>query len=136
VGLAALTRDLARARRGPQRVVVAFVDVDGLKAVNDEHGHAAGDRLLRAVVAALEKIVRPYDVVIRYGGDEFICVLCDEVPSNIEDRFEKVIAEFAQEHSTRLSVGFAEAEPDELAEEIIARADAAMMAGRQGRRHR
>ena len=86
-----MTRDLARARRAQQPLLVAFVDVDGLKAVNDEYGHAAGDTLLRAVVTALSSMLRPYDVVIRYGGDEFICVLCDEVASNIESRFLKVV---------------------------------------------
>jgi diguanylate cyclase (GGDEF)-like protein len=135
-GLAALTRELARARRLQQPLLVAFADVDELKAVNDEHGHAAGDEILRAAAQALAGMMRQYDVVIRYGGDEFVCVLCDQVASNVESRFDVVIAEFAASHGKRLSVGLAEAGPDELPEELIARADAAMIAARQDRRSR
>jgi len=134
-GLARLTHELARARRAQQPLLVAFVDVDGLKAVNDEYGHAAGDRLLRAVAEALEGMLRPYDIVIRHGGDEFVCVLCDEMASNIESRFEAVLAKLATEHRARLSVGFTEARPDEPPEQVIARADAAMIAARQARRY-
>ena len=51
-----------------------LLDVDGLKRVNDAHGHAAGDRLLKQVAAALERSLRSVDVAVRLGGDEF-CVL-------------------------------------------------------------
>lgn len=64
---------MARARRLAQPLVLAFVDVDPLKAVDDTHGHAAGDRLLVAVAGALRSELRSHDLVIRWGGDEFIC---------------------------------------------------------------
>jgi diguanylate cyclase (GGDEF)-like protein len=118
-----------------QPLLVAFVDVDGLKGVNDKYGHAAGDALLQAVAVALAGMLRSYDTVIRYGGDEFVCVLCDQSASNIETRFETVLADLATAHRARVSVGFAEAGPDELPEQVIARADAAMIAARHDRRH-
>src|SRR5258708_17716461 len=74
-GIAALGQEIARARRMKVNIVVAFVDVDGLKAVNDRDGHPAGDTVLRIVAVTLRQAVRSYDLVIRYGGDEFVCVL-------------------------------------------------------------
>lgn len=74
-GLRELERDFARAGRTALPLVVAFIDVDGMKAVNDERGHAAGDALLRRVSHALKAKLRPYDVIIRFGGDEFVCGL-------------------------------------------------------------
>jgi diguanylate cyclase (GGDEF)-like protein len=135
-GLAALTRELARTRRAQQPLLIAFIDVDGLKALNDEHGHPAGDAILRAVVKSLESMLRSYDVVIRYGGDEFICVLCDQVAASIHSRFENVFAEFSHVHHTDVSVGVAEAQAGESLEALIARADAAMIAARDARRGR
>ena len=64
----------ATAHRLSQPVVVAFVDVDGLKAANDTHGHDLGDEILRTVADALRATMRQGDVVARWGGDEFIAV--------------------------------------------------------------
>jgi diguanylate cyclase (GGDEF)-like protein len=53
--------------------VVAFFDVDHLKVINDSRGHVAGDRMLQQVVDAIRGAVRSFDLVIAYGGDEFVC---------------------------------------------------------------
>jgi diguanylate cyclase (GGDEF)-like protein len=74
-GIDALRLELARARRLTQPLTVAFLDVDGLKRVNDSRGHAAGDALLCSVAATLLRRLRATDLVIRHGGDEFVCVL-------------------------------------------------------------
>ena len=76
----ALTEDVAPmlARRKPRTaLVVACVDLDGFKAVNDGHGHAIGDRLLRAVAERLRGALRPDDRAFRTGGDEFVLVAPD-----------------------------------------------------------
>ncbi|MEX2625337.1 MAG: GGDEF domain-containing protein, partial [Ilumatobacteraceae bacterium] len=66
---------LSVARRAEQGVCVMLVDLDGFKAVNDTYGHAAGDDVLRVVAMRLRSAVRGYDIVARWGGDEFVIVL-------------------------------------------------------------
>lgn len=72
-GLAVLDHEIARTRRSNSGLVVAFIDVDHLKQVNDADGHAAGNALLVAVATALRGELRSYDLILRYGGDEFVC---------------------------------------------------------------
>jgi diguanylate cyclase (GGDEF)-like protein len=68
---------MARARRGGQRLAVAYLDLDGFKAINDLHGHAVGDQLLRAVAHRMQRNLRAVDTLARMGGDEFAAVLVD-----------------------------------------------------------
>src|SRR4029079_687558 len=70
-----LTRELARAERLSAEVSLIVMDVDEFKAINDTHGHHVGDRALREVAQVLRSAIRPYDVCVRYAGDEFIVVL-------------------------------------------------------------
>ena len=132
-GMMDLQREIDRARRSGGRLVLAFVDVDGLKAINDDHGHAAGDQLLRDVAAALLNGLRSYDLVVRYGGDEFVCALPGTNLDGAKRRFAEVATMLAEKNPrASVSTGLAElAEPDSL-EELTARADAALSAGRRG----
>ncbi|PWT80743.1 MAG: hypothetical protein C5B57_11750 [Blastocatellia bacterium] len=70
-----LTRELARAHRVDSEVSLILIDLDGFKEINDTYGHHTGDRALREVATALQATIRPYDMCIRYAGDEFIVVL-------------------------------------------------------------
>ena len=76
-GELALMREIHRSRRLRRSLVLAMIDVNGLKRANDAHGHTAGDVLLRAVPDAITATFRAYDVVVRWGGDEFVCALSD-----------------------------------------------------------
>jgi diguanylate cyclase (GGDEF)-like protein len=133
-GLEGLRRELARTRRTTESLTVAFIDVDGLKNVNDERGHAAGDALLREVVSVVRRVLRPYDLIVRFGGDEFVCVLCGHDPAGLDQRFAQVAADLAERHAgASVTVGFAQAVAEESPEQLVARADQAMMAVRRER---
>jgi two-component system, cell cycle response regulator len=71
----ALEIEMARALRQHTPLAVAMLDLDHFKRVNDRFGHLAGDAVLRSVAERIEKSLRPYDVVGRYGGEEFLLVL-------------------------------------------------------------
>jgi diguanylate cyclase (GGDEF)-like protein/putative nucleotidyltransferase with HDIG domain len=70
-----LTRELARAERLKAEVALLVMDLDNFKEINDNHGHHVGDRALREVASVLRSGIRPYDICVRYAGDEFIVVL-------------------------------------------------------------
>ena len=70
-----LSKELARARRGNRCVAVFFLDLDGFKLINDQHGHDAGDAVLKAVSARWLGVVREMDTVARFGGDEFAIIV-------------------------------------------------------------
>jgi diguanylate cyclase (GGDEF)-like protein/putative nucleotidyltransferase with HDIG domain len=72
-----LSRELSRADRLKRQVALIVMDLDGFKMINDTYGHHMGDRALREVSRALQDTLRPYDLCVRYAGDEFIVVLTD-----------------------------------------------------------
>jgi diguanylate cyclase (GGDEF)-like protein/putative nucleotidyltransferase with HDIG domain len=72
-----LARELARATRLQTEVAVIVMDIDDFKTINDTHGHHIGDQTLREVAVALHVLLRPYDLLVRYAGDEFVVVLSD-----------------------------------------------------------
>lgn len=134
VGLEEVSRELERARRTGARLVLAFVDVDGLKAVNDTKGHLAGDALLRLLGETLRANVRPYDVVVRYGGDELLCAMPNLSAREARARFQTIAAALATADANHsVTFGLAEAEPADSLQDLIARADADFLKARSSR---
>lgn len=127
LGMIMIEREINRARHGTGRLVLAYADVDGLKAVNDGHGHAAGDALLRDVVSAIRTHLRSYDPVVRVGGDEFVCVLADSLLGEARSRFQSIAATIEQTHpGASISVGFAVLRPGDTLQLLAQRGDSAL----------
>jgi diguanylate cyclase (GGDEF)-like protein len=126
-GALALAQQLDRSRRLQQPMVLAMIDVDALKAVNDAHGEAAGDALLRDVVTAITSTTRSYDVTMRWGGDEFICALSGVTPDVASERVAEIKRALdALRDDASLTAGLAELQDDDTLETLIARADTAL----------
>ena len=135
VGAAAMQRELERSARAKERLVAAFIDVDGLKRVNDAEGHAAGDELLRAVAACVKEQLRSYDLIARYGGDEFVCTISGHEMECVRDRFGVIAQRLAASvPGAAISVGLVEREPGEPLDHLIARADAVLRSLKKSRR--
>jgi len=130
-GFADLEREMARSRRTGKPLTLAFVDVDGLKERNDTQGHAAGDQVLREAADRMRSHFRPYDLMIRYGGDEFVYVLFDMEPTEALDRFSKVNADLGESHNASLTIGVAVLTDEDEAKDLLRRADADMYRERQ-----
>ena len=92
-----LTRELNRARHEGRSVAVALADLDHFKAVNDAHGHAAGDTVLFETASRMRAAVRAYDFVGRYGGEEFLLVLPGADANTGQAIAERVRARVAEE---------------------------------------
>ncbi len=134
-GLVELEREMARVKRTGETLVLAFLDVDQLKSVNDSGGHAAGDRMLTEVARTVRAALRPYDLIIRYGGDEFICGNSGLDMAGVSKRLALVNSVLAKaaEHGS-ITAGVALLQSGDSVEDLIARADAALYRERRQRR--
>lgn len=131
----ALDANLAEVKRLGWRLGVLLADVDHFKEVNDTHGHAAGDRALRIIAATMAGAVRIYDLVARWGGEEFL-VLCPGIDEADLVRLANRLRILVNRSGLRLddneslplgiSIGASVARPDDTAESLLARADAAL----------
>ena len=111
---------------------MAFIDVNDLKGVNDREGHAGGDRVLQAVVNALRSGLRSFDPIVRYGGDEFVCVLSGAGEDEAQRRFDEIHGRSSR--STRRATAWAwrRCERGDTLDELIDRADAAVYRAKRG----
>ncbi|HEY7453355.1 MAG TPA: sensor domain-containing diguanylate cyclase [Thermoleophilaceae bacterium] len=134
-----LTRELERSRRSGQPLSVVIADLDDFKQVNEAHGHLMGDEVLQRVGTALRETVRAYDVVARYGGDEFVVLAIDadertaaEVAGRGVEGIQRALATLPLGGTrTAATAGVAQWNGDESPTMLIARADTALLYGKQ-----
>ena len=137
-----LKRALAYVKRYGASAALLFIDLDAFKPVNDRHGHAAGDAVLKAVAATLTRHVRASDIVARLGGDEFVVLLWNvtaEAAVAKAAALETLIATApvrrgASTLAVGASAGVAPIGAADTAADLLARADAAMYARKRERR--
>ncbi|WP_332820507.1 sensor domain-containing diguanylate cyclase [Pseudomonas sp.] len=135
---------IQEARRNPSPLCALLLDLDNFKDLNDNHGHLAGDEVLRGFANKLRDNLRQSDIICRWGGEEFILLLKDTSPEQARLLAEKVRQQ--TEHSRfsykgaslqiTTSIGLAELHPDDSLSELLARADGALYRAKQSGRNR
>jgi diguanylate cyclase (GGDEF)-like protein len=136
-----LRQEVARSARSHAPMAVLMLDLDGFKPINDRHGHANGDRVLRNVGATIRAYVRTNDVVARYGGDEFVVVMPDTNTGQAEAVAKRVVAGVRHTHHdlgdgsrvrVGVSAGLATYPADgRTSTQLLQAADAAMYSAKQ-----
>lgn len=132
-----LEDEIARSQRHGRPLSVILFDLDEFKQVNDTYGHPVGDALLKAFAERLSKATRGSDASARYGGDEFLVVLPECKPENVQPvlkRLDGIRVEIeGRSLSVATSAGWAEFLPGETAKELLARADAELYANKRAK---
>jgi two-component system chemotaxis response regulator CheY len=138
--------ELRRAKREQHPLTVLMIDVDHFKAINDTHGHAMGDEVLMAVAYHLESACRVYDIVGRYGGEEFLAVIpsaCREEAEHVAERLREAVARarvtlHGQTVSVTASIGGAwlSAARDCDGDDLLKRADEKLYEAKENGRNR
>lgn len=132
-------REAARADRAGRELAVALLDLDDFKQINDRHGHAAGDEALVHLAAIIRNTMRPSDVVVRFGGEEFLFLLPDagerqaaRALQRVQDDLDRRPLHFSGADLTlAFSAGVAMRCVGESAEDVVARADSALYAAKR-----
>jgi two-component system cell cycle response regulator len=140
----ALQRELSEARRYTRPLSCLLLDIDFFKAINDTHGHAAGDAALMQAARVLTESVRGSDVVCRYGGEEFLVLAPETDARGAHSLAEKIrlsvstrlFGDGERAFALTISVGVAELRPGESGNDMIARADLALYQAKQHGRDR
>lgn len=139
-----MTRLLAQRARQPRPVSILLLDLDHFKRINDQHGHAMGDRVLRRVTDQLRQDLRQSDIAVRWGGEELLVVLdhCAlEEARQIAEKIRQAIARLAREMdgtvlALTVSIGVSQLGDNESPDQTISRADAALYLAKQAGRNR
>jgi diguanylate cyclase len=140
----ALEREIARMQRTGGRLCLALLDIDDFKQINDSHGHQVGDEVLRHIATVLRETLRGNDLVVRYGGEEFVLLLpgiSGEEARNVVSRLQRELTRrFFLANQQRLLLTFSAGIADFSAEEepaaVIERADRAMYAAKHAGKNR
>ena len=129
-----LSKELIRTKRRNTKLSIGLCDIDHFKHINDKYGHQVGDDALCSFVKVMQNTLRPYDLLGRYGGEEFLLVMPDSSVSTEQGVYERLRTKIADHQlGTRsggvnitVSIGITSSNGDETADEMIAKADAAL----------
>jgi diguanylate cyclase (GGDEF)-like protein len=127
-GMLAIDREIDRSRRLGSDLVVGFVRVMGLGLVNETEGRLAGDYLLQNLMSGLQASLRSYDVLFRFGGDEFVFSMAGADIRVAATRFAKMQGAFGRARNDKVRGGFAELKDGDTSELLIERAAADLTA--------
>jgi two-component system cell cycle response regulator len=132
---------IATAAAGGRTLSVLMIDIDAFKPINDRHGHAIGDKALRAVAMRLSAGIRTNDTLARFGGDELVLVMPDtgiDAAAIVAELLRALVADGTTEvpFGLTISIGVAELLPGEAATALIERADKALYAAKLDGRNR
>ena len=135
-----------RSLRSGSPLLIAQLDIDHFKAVNDTHGHAAGDLVLQSFADTVRRNVRDTDVLARWGGEEFVLLLCDTPAADAVTLMERLrqavqamqvpVAQGGQPITVTVSIGLARHTPADPLAGTLERADRALYAAKAGGRNR
>jgi diguanylate cyclase (GGDEF)-like protein len=138
-----LEEEIARARRNNKGLCVAMCDVDHFKAINDEFGHSAGDRVLQQIASSLTEYVRRNDIVSRWGGEEFLVIFSEiklTAARIVAERLRGRLANMPQvdggPESISVSIGLSMLRPGVTADQLIEQADQALYRAKARGRNR
>jgi len=130
-----LAQEISRAQRHGRPLTVLLMDLDGLKQVNDKHGHAAGDTLLKGFADRLQRAIRGSDLAVRLGGDEFMALLPEcraEEVRHVLARIEGLEFDCDDEKiRLQFSRGWTDYKPGETPQELLNRADQELYANKR-----
>jgi diguanylate cyclase (GGDEF)-like protein/PAS domain S-box-containing protein len=129
-----LPREMARALRSGSPLCLAIIDIDHFKAYNDANGHLAGDAVLRKCAGAWDSELRGEDMLLRYGGEEFLVVLPECDAADAEETVERLRAATPDEQTC--SAGLALWRPGESVDDLVGRADKALYEAKESGRDR
>ena len=135
-----LAQEISRAQRHGRPLTVLLMDLDGLKQINDRHGHAAGDTVLKGFADRLQRAIRGSDLAVRLGGDEFMALLPEcraEEVRHVLARLEGLEFEFDdQKLHLQYSRGWTDYAPGETPQELLKRADGALYENKRAGKRR
>lgn len=141
-GLRRLEEEIAKVERADRPLSCSLLDIDFFKQINDYNGHLAGDQVLKELAIVLEAKVREYDILCRYGGEEFLLVMPDtplKIAEQIAERLREEISQLTVPWNTKelrisISLGVGQLLPMENIDDLISRVDEALyLAKKNGR---
>jgi diguanylate cyclase (GGDEF)-like protein len=144
--LSRIDEEMHRAQREGWALGILWIDIDHFKDINDHQGHGVGDQVIRAIAAVVQRSVRPYDAVSRWGGDEFLVLLPQITQAGLDDLGARLCAEVEACDEVRTATGEALAftvsigghlqQPGETLADILQHGDQALYRAKAGQRNR